>query len=183
MIQTCGWYNVHISLHVSSTLFTTYAWHANQLAWTFLHLQGLRKTEQRSRDQVHFILSKESRPSLFLPPSWPFPVQNLRIFHHSRSRGSIFMCLSNQLIYTLDISNPKLVVIVGSLGLASDIVGLFLFHGNLIHSIFPTCRLELLSNLYLSSESEAKLLNPTTRRKKISRNLLQEPAEVVQRYD
>ena len=64
--------------------------------------------------------------------------------------------------------------------------GLFLFHGNLIHSIFPTCRLDdlrvlalhwrqLLSNLYLLSESEAKLLNPTTRRKKISRNLLQEP--------
>ena len=77
-------------------------------------------------------------------------------------------------------------VIVGSLGLASDIVGLFLFHGNLIHSIFPTCRLDdlrvlalhwrqLLSNLHLLSESEAKLLNPTTRRKKISRNLLQEP--------
>ena len=93
------------------------------------------------------------------------------------------MCLSNQLIYTLDISNPKLVVIVGSLGLASDIVGLFLFYGNLIHPISPTYRLELLSNLYLLSQSEAKLLNPTTRRKKISRNLLQEPAEVVQRYD
>ena len=28
-----------------------------------------------------------------------------------------------------EISNPKLVVIVGSLGLASNIIGLFLFHG------------------------------------------------------
>jgi zinc transporter 1 len=33
----------------------------------------------------------------------------------------------------IEISNGKLVVIVGSLGLASNIVGLFLFHGNLIH--------------------------------------------------
>jgi hypothetical protein len=29
----------------------------------------------------------------------------------------------------LEISNPRLVVIVGSLGLASNLVGLFLFHG------------------------------------------------------
>lgn len=28
-----------------------------------------------------------------------------------------------------EISNPKLIVVVGSLGLASNIVGLFLFHG------------------------------------------------------
>jgi Co/Zn/Cd efflux system component len=34
-----------------------------------------------------------------------------------------------QLIYTTEITNPKLVVIVGSFGLASNIVGLFLFHG------------------------------------------------------
>ena len=31
----------------------------------------------------------------------------------------------------LEISNAKLVVIVGSLGLASNIVGLFLFHGQM----------------------------------------------------
>lgn len=30
-----------------------------------------------------------------------------------------------------EISAPKLIVIVGSLGLASNIVGLFLFHGEL----------------------------------------------------
>jgi hypothetical protein len=34
-----------------------------------------------------------------------------------------------------DISNPKLVVIVGSLGLASNIVGLFLFHGKFVISV------------------------------------------------
>jgi zinc transporter 1 len=32
---------------------------------------------------------------------------------------------------TPEISNPKLIVIVGSLGLASNIIGLFLFHGEL----------------------------------------------------
>jgi Co/Zn/Cd efflux system component len=31
----------------------------------------------------------------------------------------------------VEIANPKLVVIVGSLGLASNIVGLFLFRGQL----------------------------------------------------
>jgi solute carrier family 30 (zinc transporter), member 1 len=34
-----------------------------------------------------------------------------------------------RLIKFVEVSNPKLVVIVGSLGLASNIVGLFLFHG------------------------------------------------------
>lgn len=37
-----------------------------------------------------------------------------------------FLCLD---CFFTEISNPKLVVIVGSFGLASNIVGLFLFHG------------------------------------------------------
>jgi zinc transporter 1 len=35
-----------------------------------------------------------------------------------------------------EISNPKVIVVVGSLGLLSNIVGLFLFHGMLICPVF-----------------------------------------------
>jgi len=41
---------------------------------------------------------------------------------------SIFLEAIERFFNTAEISNPKLVVIVGSLGLASNIVGLFLFH-------------------------------------------------------
>ena len=36
-----------------------------------------------------------------------------------------------------EISNPRLIIIVGSFGLASNIFGLFLFHGLLTHTISP----------------------------------------------
>jgi hypothetical protein len=42
---------------------------------------------------------------------------------------SIFMEAIERFFNVSEISNPKLVVIVGSLGLASNIIGLFLFHG------------------------------------------------------
>ncbi|KAF7309025.1 Cation efflux protein [Mycena kentingensis (nom. inval.)] len=41
---------------------------------------------------------------------------------------SIFLEALERFVNTPDISNPRLVVIVGALGLASNIVGLFLFH-------------------------------------------------------
>ena len=45
-----------------------------------------------------------------------------------------------------EISNPRLVVLVGSLGLASNIVGLFLFHG-----AFPACPRRVCSIFILQS--------------------------------
>ncbi|KIJ40124.1 hypothetical protein M422DRAFT_174202, partial [Sphaerobolus stellatus SS14] len=44
-------------------------------------------------------------------------------------RISIFMEAMERFFSTPEISNPKLVVIVGSLGLASNFIGLVLFHG------------------------------------------------------
>lgn len=47
-----------------------------------------------------------------------------------------------------EISNPKLVVLVGSLGLASNIVGLFLFHGELVAiTAYPICQLILYQSM------------------------------------
>jgi zinc transporter 1 len=37
-----------------------------------------------------------------------------------------------------EISNPKLVIIVGSLGLASNVIGLFLFHGECEWRLLPS---------------------------------------------
>jgi hypothetical protein len=45
---------------------------------------------------------------------------------HSESEGGVLIYLS------AEVSNPKLVVILGCFGLASNIVGLFLFHGTSI---------------------------------------------------
>lgn len=53
---------------------------------------------------------------------------------------SIFMEAIERFFNVSEISNPKLVVIVGSLGLASNIIGLFLFHGTLALGPMPTQR-------------------------------------------
>ena len=47
------------------------------------------------------------------------------------------MFIAKYLSY-LEISNAKLVVIVGSLGLASNFLGLFLFHGTIAYEFFLT---------------------------------------------
>jgi zinc transporter 1 len=52
---------------------------------------------------------------------------------------SIFMEAIERFFSTPKISNPRLVVIVGSLGLASNILGLLLFHGKVIPSPAFTC--------------------------------------------
>jgi zinc transporter 1 len=42
---------------------------------------------------------------------------------------SIFLEAIGRIVAPPEITNPKLIVVVGSLGLLSNIVGLFLFHG------------------------------------------------------
>jgi Co/Zn/Cd efflux system component len=39
------------------------------------------------------------------------------------------------MVESAEISNPKLVIVVGSLGLASNVIGLFLFHGESKHLV------------------------------------------------
>ena len=46
---------------------------------------------------------------------------------------SIFMEAIERFFNAKEVGNPRLVVIVGSLGLLSNIVGLFLFHGETVH--------------------------------------------------
>lgn len=45
---------------------------------------------------------------------------------------SIFLEAIGRIVSPPEITNPKLIVVVGSLGLLSNIVGLFLFHGGSI---------------------------------------------------
>ena len=71
------------------------------------------------------------------PHQWRIPVGSLLLYHHG-SFGTLLqhawcaiISLCHQVCHSIfaDISNPRLIVIVGSFGLASNIVGLFLFHG------------------------------------------------------
>jgi Cation efflux family len=62
----------------------------------------------------------------------------------------------------LEISNPRLIIIVGSLGLASNIFGLFLFHGLLIALYLPfPCSNGKLKNMADQTDTPTNEFSPS----------------------
>lgn len=73
---------------------------------------------------------------------------------------SIFLDAIERFVNISEVSNPKLVIIVGSLGLASNIIGLFLFHGEFArrHSSIRTSRILNGLTSFLDSSGRARTL-------------------------